>query len=76
MINILQIEFRQFPRIPITDVKGPRSKVKRAKKRNTFNKIMTEVAEGLVTYYRGLAIVNPIAKFRALQSLCLMLLIS
>jgi hypothetical protein len=25
---------------------------------------MTEVAEGLVTYYRGLAIVNPIAKFR------------
>ena len=25
---------------------------------------MTEVAEGLVTYYRGLAIVNPIAKFQ------------
>src|SRR3972149_5865342 len=32
--------------------------------KNAFNKIMTEVAEGRGTYYRGLAIVNPIAKFR------------
>ena len=64
MINILRMDFGNYERIPITGDKGPEVKLARAKKRNTFNKIMTEVAEGLVTYYKGLAIVNPIAKFR------------
>ncbi len=63
MINILRMDFGSYERIPITGDKGPEVKLARAKKRNTFNKIMTEIAEGLVTYYRGLAIVNPIAKF-------------
>ncbi|MDO8745607.1 MAG: hypothetical protein Q7J76_10930, partial [Candidatus Brocadiaceae bacterium] len=63
-INILRMDFGNFERIPITGDKGPEVKLARAKKRNTFNKIITEVAEGLVTYYRGLAIVNPIAKFQ------------
>src|SRR5574341_497006 len=63
MINILRMDFGNYERIPITGDKGPEVKLARAKKRNTFNKILTEVAEGLVTYYRGLAIVNPIAKF-------------
>lgn len=64
MINILRMDFGNYERIPITGDKGPEVKLARAKKRNTFNKIVTEVAEGLVTYYRGLAIVNPIAKFQ------------
>ena len=64
MINILRMDFGNYERIPITGDKGPEVKLARAKKRNTFNKIVTEVAEGLVTYYKGLAIVNPIAKFR------------
>lgn len=64
MINILRMDFGNYERIPITGDKGPEVKLARAKKRSTFNKIVTEVAEGLVTYYRGLAIVNPIAKFR------------
>ncbi|MDE1889808.1 MAG: hypothetical protein KGJ87_01780 [Planctomycetota bacterium] len=64
MINILRMDFGSYERIPITGDKGPEVKLARAKKRNTFNKIVTEVAEGLVTYYRGLAIVNPIAKFQ------------
>jgi hypothetical protein len=64
MINILRMDFGSYERIPITGDKGPEVKLARAKKRNTFNKILTEVAEGLVTYYRGLAIVNPIAKFQ------------
>lgn len=63
MINILRMDFGSYERIPITGDKGPEVKLARAKKRNTFNKIMAEIAEGLVTYYRGLAIVNPIAKF-------------
>ena len=63
MINILRMDFGNYERIPITGDKGPEVKLARAKKRNTFNKIMAEIAEGLVTYYRGLAIVNPIAKF-------------
>lgn len=62
MLNILRMDFGNYERIPITGDKGPEVKLARAKKRNTFNKILTEVAEGLVTYYRGLAIVNPIAK--------------
>ena len=64
MINILRMDFGNYERIPITGDKGPEVKLARAKKRSTFNKVLTEVAEGLVTYYRGLAIVNPIAKFR------------
>lgn len=64
MINILRMDFGSYERIPITGDKGPEVKLARAKKRNTFNKIITEIAEGLVTYYRGLAIVNPIAKFQ------------
>ncbi|MDN3515591.1 MAG: hypothetical protein NG747_14495 [Candidatus Brocadia sp.] len=63
MINILRMDFGSYERIPITGDKGPEVKLARAKKRNTFNKIMAEIAEGLVTYYHGLAIVNPIAKF-------------
>lgn len=63
MINILRMDFGSYERIPITGDKGPEVKLARAKKRSTFNKVMTEIAEGLVTYYRGLAIVNPIAKF-------------
>jgi hypothetical protein len=51
--------------IPITDEKGPEIKLERARERTSFNKIITEVVNGLVTYYRGLAIVNPVAKFRA-----------
>jgi hypothetical protein len=64
MINILRMDFGSYERIPITGDKGPEVKLARAKKRSTFNKIMAEIAEGLVTYYRGLAIVNPIAKFQ------------
>ena len=60
---MLRMDFGNYERIPITGDKGPEVKLARAKKRNTFNKIMAEIAEGLVTYYRGLAIVNPIAKF-------------
>lgn len=65
MINILRMDFGNFERIPITSDKGPEVKLERARKRSTFNKIITEVAEGLVTYYRGLAIVNPMAKFHS-----------
>ncbi|MCF6158168.1 MAG: hypothetical protein E3K32_06295 [wastewater metagenome] len=63
MINILRMDFGSYERIPITGDRGPEVKLARAKKRTTFNKVITEIAEGLVTYYRGLAIVNPIAKF-------------
>ncbi len=64
MINMLRMDFGNVKMIPITDEKGPEIKLERARERNTFNKIITEVVNGLVTYYRGLAIVNPIAKFR------------
>ncbi|MDR4508484.1 MAG: hypothetical protein MRJ65_09675 [Candidatus Brocadiaceae bacterium] len=65
MINILRMDFGNYERIPITGDKGPEVKLARAKKRSSFNKILTEVAEGLVTYYKGLAIVNPVAKFQS-----------
>ena len=65
MINMLKMNFGNVKMIPITDEKGPEIKLERARERTTFNKIITEVVNGLVTYYRGLAIVNPVAKFRA-----------
>ena len=65
MINMLRMDFGDVKMIPITDEKGPEIKLERARERTSFNKIITEVVNGLVTYYRGLAIVNPVAKFRA-----------
>ncbi len=65
MISMLRMDFGDVKMIPITDEKGPEIKLERARERTSFNKIITEVVNGLVTYYRGLAIVNPVAKFRA-----------
>ncbi|MGR3175183.1 MAG: hypothetical protein ACUZ8N_11370 [Candidatus Scalindua sp.] len=64
MINMLKMDFGDVKMIPITNEKGPEIKLERARERTSFNKIITEVVNGLVTYYRGLAIVNPVAKFR------------
>lgn len=61
MINILRMDFGTLARIPITGETGPEVKLQRQRERRTFNKIITEIAKGLVTYYHGLAIVNPAA---------------
>ena len=64
MINMLKMDFGNVEMIPITDEKGPVVKLERARQRTSFNKIITEIVNGVVTYYRGLAIVNPVASFR------------
>ena len=64
MINMLKMDFGNVDMIPITDEKGPIVKLERARQRTSFNKIITEIVNGVVTYYRGLAIVNPVASFR------------
>ena len=64
MINMLKMDFGNVDMIPITDEKGPVVKLERARQRTSFNKIITEIVNGVVTYYRGLAIVNPVASFR------------
>ncbi|MDR4498487.1 MAG: hypothetical protein MRK02_11300 [Candidatus Scalindua sp.] len=64
MINVLRMNFGNVERIPIIDAKGPEVKLARARERTTFNKIITEIITNLVTYYHGLAIVNPVAEFR------------
>ncbi len=64
MINMLKMDFGNVDMIPITDEKGPVVKLERARQRTSFNKIITEIVNGVVTYYRGLAIVNPVARFR------------
>ncbi|WP_096894791.1 hypothetical protein [Candidatus Scalindua japonica] len=64
MINMLKMDFGNVDMIPITDEKGPIVKLERARPRASFNKIITEIVNGVVTYYRGLAIVNPVARFR------------
>ena len=63
MINVLKMNFGNHERIPIKGKSDIGIKLERGKKRNTFNKIMTEITNGFVTYYRGLAIVNPVAGF-------------
>jgi hypothetical protein len=65
MINVLRMNFGGVKMIPITNVKGPEVRLARKRERSTFNKIITEIVNGLVTYYHGLAIVNPAAKFRS-----------
>ena len=65
MINMLKMDFGNVDMIPITDEKGPVVKLERARQRTSFNKIITEIVNGVVTYYRGLAIVNPVASFRS-----------
>ena len=61
---MLKMDFGNVDMIPITDEKGPVVKLERARPRASFNKIITEIVNGVVTYYRGLAIVNPVASFR------------
>ncbi|MGR3309504.1 MAG: hypothetical protein ACUZ77_01910 [Candidatus Brocadiales bacterium] len=61
MLNMLRMDFGTLARIPITGETGPEVKLQRQRKRSTFNKILTEIVEGLVTHYHGLAIVNPVA---------------
>lgn len=63
MINVLKMDFGNHERIPIKGKSEIGVKLERGKKRNTFNKIMTEITKGLVTYYHGLAIVNPSVGF-------------
>ncbi len=64
MINILRMNFGSVKMIPITGENGPEVKLKRERERSTFNKIITEIVKGVVTYYHGLAIVNPVANFK------------
>ncbi len=61
---MLKMDFGNVKMIPITDDKGPEVKLEKTRERTSFNRIITEIVNGVVTYYRGLAIVNPVAKFR------------
>lgn len=62
MINVLRMSFVGCKRIPITGKTDIEVRLERPRLRGTFNKIIAKIANGMETYYNGLAIVNPLAR--------------
>jgi len=63
MINILSLELGDQPKMPITGKRRPSVRLTADKLRRAFRRILTDIVDGIVTYYRGSAVVNPSAEF-------------
>ncbi len=62
MLNILRFDFQGHKKIPLTGAAPPEVKLKRAKRRKSFNRILADIIDGVITYCRGIAIVHPKAE--------------
>jgi len=58
-LNILRMDFKKRQKIPIVGRKGPEVRIDRPRIRDRFNRIITHIIDGVITYYRGSAIVHP-----------------
>ena len=63
LLNSLRLEFADVPKVPIVGWTPPTVRLEQQKKRKTFNKIFTDIVQGIVTCCRGHAIVHPDAEF-------------
>ncbi|NOZ24071.1 MAG: hypothetical protein GXP25_23580 [Planctomycetes bacterium] len=64
MINVLSLDLSDKAKMPITGRSGPEVRLEKGRLRQSFRRIITSIADGIVTYYRGAAVVNPIASFQ------------
>lgn len=63
MITTLSLDLSDRAKMPITGRSGPEVRLRKGRIRQAFWKIITDIIDGLVTYYRGAALVNPTAFF-------------
>ena len=63
MINLLTLDLGDRAKMPITGRSGPEVRLETGRLRQAFRKIITSIVDGLIIYYRGAAVVNPIAHF-------------
>jgi len=59
MVNVLRLETLDSEKIPITGTDLPAVRLKRLRPKRTFNRILADVIQGVITYYKGSVIVNP-----------------
>jgi len=59
MVNVLRLETLDSEKIPITGTDLPAVRLKRLRPKPTFNRILADVIQGVITYYKGSVIVNP-----------------
>ena len=64
MINVLSLDLGDAAKMPITGRAGPEVRLEEGRLRQSFRRIVTTIVDGIVTYYRGAAVVNPIASFQ------------
>ena len=59
MLNVLTLQFNDEEKIPIGPNAMPEVRIEEGRKRSAFRRILTDIIDGVVTYYKGSAIVNP-----------------
>lgn len=59
MLNVLTLQFNDEGKIPIGPNAMPEVRIKEGRKMSAFRRMVTDVIHGVVTYYKGSAIVNP-----------------
>ena len=59
MLNVIRFDFKDQPKIPIIGKHGPAVQVERGRVRSRFHRIITNIIDGMITHYRGSAVVHP-----------------
>jgi hypothetical protein len=59
MLNLLTLQFNDEEKIPIGPNAMPEVRIEEGRKMSAFRRILTDVIDGVITYYKGSAIVNP-----------------
>ena len=59
MLNVLTLQFNDEQKIPIGPDAMPHVRLEEGRKRSAFRRVLTDIIDGVVTYYKGSAIVNP-----------------
>jgi len=59
MLNVLTLKFEDEEKIPIGPNATPQVRIEEGRGLSAFRRIITDVIDGVITYYKGSAIVNP-----------------
>lgn len=59
LLNALTLDFEGMPRVPMVGRAAPTVQLEQRKQRRSFNKILANIVQGIVTYCKGHAIVHP-----------------
>lgn len=67
LLNALTLDFEGMPRVPMVGRAAPTVQLEQRKQRRSFNKIIANIVQGIVTYCKGHAIVHPDADLALAQ---------